>query len=66
MVLHISLRPGEYDPLAVFPLIELKLRKKNELVGRYGTQRLVPNFKVSDQSVTLKVKSMTQSSGFGF
>ena len=45
------------DPLAVWPLIELELRgKKNERVGRYKTQRLIPEFKVSGQPVTSQVR----------
>ena len=51
---------GGCDPIAVWPLIELKLReKKNERVGRYETQRLIPKFKVSGQLVTSQVRSMT-------
>ena len=43
---------GATPPLAVWPLIELELSGKNERVGRYETQRLIPKFKVSDQPVT--------------
>ena len=44
-------------PLAVWPLIELELRGKNERVGRYE-KRLIPKFKVSGQPVTSQVRSM--------
>ena len=46
-------------PLAVWPLIELELWGKNERVGRYETQRLIPKFKASGQPVTSQVRSMT-------
>ena len=57
---------GWCDPLAVWPLVELEIRGKDKRVGRYETQRLIPKFKVSGQSVTSQVRSMTQMSGLGF
>ena len=53
-------------PLAVWPLIELELRRNNERAGRYEMQRLILKFKVSGQPVTSQVRSMIQMSGFGF
>ena len=53
-------------PLAVWPLIELELCGKNERVGRYESQRLVPKLNVSVELVTLQVRSMIQMSGFVF
>ena len=44
----------------------MKLRGKNERVGRYETQRLMPKFEVSRQLVTSEVSPMTQTSGFGY
>ena len=52
-----------YKPLAVSPLIELELRRKND-VGRYETHRLVPKFNVSDKPVIAQVRSITQTSFF--
>ena len=46
-------------PLAVWPLIELELRGKNERVRRYETQRLTPEFKVSGKPMTSQVRSVT-------
>ena len=40
-------RGGGATPLAVWPLIKLELRGKNERVGRYEMQRLIHKFKVS-------------------
>ena len=46
--------------------IVFSFAEKNEPVGSYETQRLIPKFKVSGQLVTSQVRSMTQISGFGF
>ena len=50
---------GGYEPLDFSPLIELEFHKIRAH-GRYDTQRLVPRFKVSGQSVTPEVMSVTQ------
>ena len=46
---------GATRSLAVWPLIKLELHEKNERVGRYEAQRLIPKFKVSGQLVTSHV-----------
>ena len=53
-------------PLATSPLIELELRRENEHVERFKTQRLAPKFRVSGQLVTLEVMSLAQKSGVWF
>ena len=45
-------------PLAVWPLIELELRGKDERVARDETKPIVSDFSVLGQLVTSEVRSM--------
>lgn len=45
-------------PLAVWPLIELELRGKDERVARDETKPIVSDFSVLGQYVTSEVRSM--------
>ena len=65
-VIYLAIAGPNVFPLAVSPLIGLRLRGKDEHVGRYETQRLISKVKGSGQLVTSEVRSMTQMSGFGF
>ena len=47
-------------PLAVSPLIELELRRKNERVARRETKRLIYKLKVLGQPVTSEVRSSAE------
>ena len=47
-------------PLAVSPLIELELRRKNEHVARRETKRLIYKLKVLGQPVTSEVRSSAE------
>ena len=49
--------------LAVWPLIEIELRGKNERVVRDERKPMIPNFKVLVHWLTFQVRSMTQKSG---
>ena len=57
---------GVQSHLAISILIDLELRRKHQRVGHYKTQRLIPNCKVSGQTVTSEVRPMTQKSSFDF
>ena len=47
-------------PLAVWPLIELELRGKDERVARDETKSIVYDFSVLSQLVTSEVRSMSK------
>ena len=51
---------GGTTPLAVSPLIDLELRRKNEHVARRETKRLIYKLKVLGQPVTSEVRSSVE------
>ena len=52
---------GRLDPPAVWPLIVLERRGKNQRVARHETKPMVPDFKVLGQPVTSEVRSNVQN-----
>ena len=48
---------GANDSVAIWSLMQLELRGKNEGIARDDTQLLIPNIKVSGQPLTSEVRS---------
>ena len=52
-----------WNPIVVWPLVELELRGKNERVARDARKPMITNFKVLGHWLTFQARSITQKSG---